>query len=91
MMIILNVFVDVVAGKEDEFLARTKPLIEATRKEAGCQFYQLFRDGSQFAFIEHWQDKAALDEHSTSAHFKTFADGLDKLLNQPLQIKSYKK
>lgn len=90
-MIILNVFVDVVAGKEEAFLVKTKPLIEATRKEAGCHLYQLFRDGNQFAFIEHWEDKAALDQHSASAHFQTFANGLDALLNKPLQIESYKK
>lgn len=90
-MIILNVFVDVVAGKEDEFLAKTKPLIAETRKETGNHFYQLFRDGNQFAFIEHWQDKAALDEHSASAHFNAFVEGLDALLTKPLHIESYTK
>lgn len=90
-MIILNAFVEVIAGKEDEFLQATKPLIANTRKEPGNSFYQLYQDGNEFVFVEYWQDQQTLDLHSRSPHFKAFVELASPLFAKPLRIESYQK
>ena len=45
--------------------------VEPTRAEAGCFVYDLYQDSADpahFTFIEEWEDAAALDAHSKSAH-----------------------
>lgn len=88
-MIILNAFAEVKEGQEAAFLALTKPLIEATRKEQGNHFYQMYRNDNQFVFIEYWQDQTAIDGHNASAHFNAFANAAGPLFAKPLRIETY--
>lgn len=90
-MIVLNAFVEVVPGKENEFLAATKPLIEETRKELGNHLYQLYQHHNEFVFIEYWESQKVLDIHSKSEHFKAFVEAAGSLFAKPLKIESYTK
>lgn len=48
-------------------------LVEKTRQEPLCIAYELFidqKDPGHFVFIEEWPDRAALDVHCASEHFK---------------------
>lgn len=90
-MIVLNAFIEVIVGKEADFLQAVKPLIESTRKEDGNHLYQLYQDKNEFVFIEHWENQSALDIHSSSAHFKKFVEVAGPLFAKPLKIESYKK
>lgn len=58
-----------------------KELVEKTRNEKDCISYDLFRDqkdSGHFIFIETWPDRAALDKHCETEHFKR----LVPLINQ---------
>ncbi len=48
-------------------------LVAATRQEPLCIAYDLFvdqKDSGHFIFIEEWPDRAALDIHCASEHFR---------------------
>jgi quinol monooxygenase YgiN len=48
-------------------------LVEKTRQEPLCICYDLFidqKDPGHFVFIEEWPDRAALDTHCRTEHFR---------------------
>lgn len=48
-------------------------LVDLTRKEPLCISYDLFidqKDVGHFVFIETWPDRAALDAHCETEHFR---------------------
>lgn len=50
-----------------------RELVDKTRQEARCIAYDLFidqKDRGHFIFIEQWPDRAALDAHCQTAHFR---------------------
>lgn len=50
-----------------------RELVDLTRQEERCIAYDLFvdqKDPGHFVFIEEWPDRAALDAHCASPHFK---------------------
>lgn len=50
-----------------------RELVEKTQQEPLCLSYQLFidqKDPGHFVFIEEWPDRAALDVHCNTEHFK---------------------
>ncbi|MBG6249411.1 MULTISPECIES: putative quinol monooxygenase [Symbiopectobacterium] len=58
-----------------------REFVEATKKEPRCIAYDLYIDGKdigQFIFIEEWPDRAALDEHCASEHFKRLVPMIDQ-------------
>ena len=63
------------ADKADAFAAAGKDLVAASKKDAGNIGYTLNVSANnplQFAFIENWQDQAALDAHMKQPHFLAF-------------------
>jgi quinol monooxygenase YgiN len=64
-------------GREEEFVAAAKDVIASTTAtEPGCLAYACSRDvvdGSQFVFVEQWQDSMAIKEHVASEHYQRFA------------------
>ncbi|MCB5188309.1 antibiotic biosynthesis monooxygenase [Methylobacillus caricis] len=60
-----------------EYIEQVLPLyaelIEKTRQEPLCISYELFidqKDPGHFIFIEEWPDRAALDLHCQTEHFR---------------------
>ncbi|MDY1035575.1 antibiotic biosynthesis monooxygenase [Enterobacteriaceae bacterium RIT714] len=50
-----------------------RALVEATKREPLCIAYDLYideNDPGHFIFIEEWPDRAALDQHCASEHFR---------------------
>ncbi|MBL8482690.1 MAG: antibiotic biosynthesis monooxygenase [Rhodocyclaceae bacterium] len=50
-------------------------LVEATRREAGCLAYELYRHTElpeQFLFHEQWADRAALEAHWQAEHMHAY-------------------
>ncbi|CAH1690616.1 ABM domain-containing protein [Hyphomicrobiales bacterium] len=50
-----------------------RELVELTRLEPLCIAYDLFvdqKDPGHFIFVEEWPDRAALDAHCASEHFR---------------------
>jgi len=92
-MIIIVAQFTALPGKTDALMKEVEPLIEASRKEAGCIRYILHQDiknSDNFAFIEHWKDQASVDAHMRSDHFKTIGTKLNALRVAPPTIHLYK-
>lgn len=56
-------------------------LVEATKQEPRCIAYDLYvdqKDPGHFIFIEEWPDRAALDAHCASEHFKRLVPLIDQ-------------
>ncbi|SDE93508.1 putative quinol monooxygenase [Phytopseudomonas seleniipraecipitans] len=61
-------------------------LVRKTRKEPLCLSYDLHidqKDSGHFVFIETWPDKAALDTHCKTEHFRTLVPKIDSYRRQP--------
>lgn len=59
----------------EDFKKHTTALIESTRKEKGCLFYNLYQsleNPSEFLFHEQYQDQQAVDLHMSSTYLGDF-------------------
>jgi quinol monooxygenase YgiN len=66
-----------------------EPLVTATRKEEGCQRYEVHRsivEPATFIVMEEWQSEEHIQAHNQSAHFQHFVNAVQPLLAAPLQI-----
>lgn len=58
-----------------------RELVEATKREPLCIAYDLYideKDPGHFIFIEEWPDRAALDAHCASEHFRRLVPLIDQ-------------
>lgn len=58
-----------------------RELVAATKKEPLCIAYDLYidqKDAGHFIFIEEWPDRAALDNHCASEHFRRLVPLIDQ-------------
>lgn len=58
-----------------------RELVARTRNEPLCISYELFineKDPGHFIFIEQWPDRAALDAHCNTEHFKRLVPLIDQ-------------
>ena len=90
--------IKVVAGmtiapdKIDAAMDIVNELIAATVKEAGCIGYNFCKatdSEDAYAFIESWQDQAALDAHMASEHFGRLLPALGAYSTGEPQIAVY--
>lgn len=75
-------------GDTDKLKALLRGLVEPTRAEAGCTFYELFESNQPgvFYFNELWQSQAHLDAHAASDHFTRIFGEAQPLLQEPLEV-----
>jgi quinol monooxygenase YgiN len=81
-------------GVVEDVKEKLTELQMATRKEAGCNFYQLHQsldNETVFILYESWQDKSHLDNHFQSPHFKKWIEDESKFLSGPADINILKK
>ena len=74
-MIALHVKYRFPPEKVDEAIGYFKKMQPASRAESGCLFYTIYQekdDPAVFHIHEHWQDQAALEAHSATAHMKEY-------------------
>lgn len=73
--------------KVEEAIAAIKELMVEVAKEEGTVLYTLSRDRKNpniLVIMERYKDKAALDIHMATPHFKAFfAKGMTMLAGQP--------
>jgi quinol monooxygenase YgiN len=77
------------AGNADALRAVLMAAVAPSNAEAGCIQYRLHEDREspgKFLFYEIWQDKAALDFHCETPHFKALV-AQSAALAGPLEIK----
>ena len=69
----------------EDYYAAVKELIEKTRQEEGCIYYTLNRDEKdpQLHYLsEGWKDRAALDSHLQSGHFRRIVPSLSEFIEE---------
>lgn len=84
--------VEVLPGKEQEFISKAEPLIQGTRAEEGNISYNLYQNPANpvaFIFYEEYKDRQAMDVHAASAHFQAFGKAIEGLLASDLIIESF--
>ena len=65
-------------GELDAVLAALRPLVDASRREPGCETYQAHRDPENPNVIflyERYVDEAAYHAHAESEHFTRYGPG----------------
>lgn len=58
-----------------------RELVKRTKEEPLCVSYDLFinqKDPGHFIFVEEWPDRAALDVHCNTEHFKRLVPLIDR-------------
>lgn len=63
-----------------------RELVTLTRQEPLCLSYELFvsqKDPGHFIFIETWPDRAALDQHCATEHFRRLVPQIDAYQRSP--------
>lgn len=71
---------DIPSDKIDSAMGIINELVAATVQEAGCISYNFCKatgSADSYAFIESWQDQAALDAHMASEHFGRLLPALE--------------
>ena len=65
----------------EQVLPLYRELVAKTRQEAACIAYELFIDQQEpghFIFIESWPDRAALDAHCATEHFRRLVPAINR-------------
>ncbi len=84
--------IQIIAGKEKEFLGIIPALIKSTRNEPGnlaYTFYQSTENPSEFIVYEEYTDEAAFNAHCDSEAFQTFEKQAGPLFAKELDIQTF--
>ena len=84
LKVIAEDFID--PARLDEVGPLYRELVECTRREPHCISYELFvdqKDPGHFIFIEAWPDRAALDAHCATEHFRRLVPLIDRYQRKP--------
>jgi quinol monooxygenase YgiN len=75
--------------QRENLKAALRELVPPTRLEPGCLDYALFQlkeTPDTFYVRESWRGQQALDTHVALPHFQKFAEKMEYLLAEPLQL-----
>ncbi len=87
--IVLFARLKVKQGTEREAKRAAISIIEKSRAESGClnyDFHQAIDDATIFLWHETWENKAAIDAHANSSHFREFSASIENITDEPLQV-----
>lgn len=76
-------------GLDKLLLDELRPLIQRSRKEAGCLLFDLYRltsDRSRFFLHEVWKNHDALEVHSSNFHTTRLRAEVAHYLRRPVEI-----
>ncbi|NMG64695.1 antibiotic biosynthesis monooxygenase [Azoarcus indigens] len=76
-------------GGEEAVGAALARCAEASRREAGCQWYRLHKDrdvAGRYVVIERWRDRSALAAHEATEHFQALGGVLAEHGSGDIQI-----
>ncbi len=81
-MIQLVVVLNVKPEYSETIIEAMRPLVEASRKEAGNISYDLVRDTANpntFLFLEQWESDEILAKHGKMPHFIKYCGEMEKM------------
>ena len=77
-------------GQRDRVVEMARPCIEATRKEAGCLSYELFKsteNENELVFVERWSGReTGIDAHQKAVHLQRFKEDRAAYVEGPSQL-----
>ena len=82
----------ILPGCEEEFLRLARELTAASNAEPGCRGYTLNRSCEEerlFAFIEYWNDQAAIEAHNASEPFRRIVPQFDGVTETKFPVEHY--
>jgi len=62
-------------GFEDKMKELLLAMVEPSKKEDGCIFYDIFQyenNRKKFQAVESWRDERALDGHKSTSHYAVY-------------------
>lgn len=71
------------AGKEGALFEVLKGLLDPTRAERGCVFYDMHKSADEdglFMFTEEWETRPLWEDHMNSPHLTAFSAQQDALV-----------
>lgn len=77
------------AGKQDELLELLSWMVENTRREPGCERYDLYRQsgaGETFHLFERYRSGEALEAHRAADHYVEYRRGVADLIEGPVEV-----
>ena len=77
-------------GAEAEVERILSGMVPPTRAEPGCETYDLYRTSEgdlTFHIFEVYSDRAALEAHRASAHYKAYRAAIPDHLAEPIGVK----
>jgi len=80
-------------GSEARLRQALAGMVEPSLAEPGCLEYRPYvdpTDPARMLIVEQWQDRAALDYHFQTEHFRKVSDVLDQILAEPFTIRHLK-
>ena len=87
-MILARVYIK--PGKETDFIAAARSMVEESNKEPGCESYTLYQDPYEkgnFIVVETYKNQAAVDAHFSMPYFKDFGPKISDMTSKPIEIK----
>ena len=75
-------------GKTLQVRELMRRMLEPTRKEKGCEFYDLYEVSGTglFYFDELWTSQEDLDAHAASSHFQAIFGEAGPMLQAPPEV-----
>jgi len=78
-----------IAGKQRELQDLLSWMVEHTRREPGCEVYDLYvrhDDGETFHLFERYRSEEALEQHRASDHYIEYRRRVGDLLDGPIDV-----
>lgn len=85
-MFIIQAYVTVEPGSEDEFIAACTANHEASIQEPGVLRFDVFQDvddSTKFTLVEVYRSEADLADHKTTAHYAAWAETTNRIQSAP--------
>lgn len=76
-------------GQERAVEGVLRGMVGPTRQEPGCWVYDLYRSAegpATFHLFERYADRAALDAHRQTAHYRDYRARIADLLAEPIRV-----
>jgi quinol monooxygenase YgiN len=76
-------------GTEHLLIEELRSLVRASRKEAGCLVFDLYRIAgrpSAFALHEVWEPHQAIEAHASNFHTTRFRMTVERYLASPIEV-----
>ena len=74
------------ADSRHEVRSILEGMIDPTRAEDGCLQYDLYADETGFHLFERYEDRAAIEHHQGTDHYRAYRAAIADLLAAPIAV-----